>query len=118
MPGGARAGAGRPKGSKNRFTVHGRAMDDAKQFLSGLDVPPEIAAMTPLQVMLKAMAIEAAKDNWKQAAFFAKEAAPYVHPRLTSVNVNATVKKSIDDFTDEELALIAIGAEGGEERAD
>jgi hypothetical protein len=70
--------------------------------------------MSPLQIMLKAMSIEAAKNNWKQAAIFAEKAAPYVHPRLSAIDVNANVKRSIEEFTDEELIMLA----GASESAD
>ncbi len=73
--------------------------------------------MTPLQVMLRAMAIEANGDNWKAAAVFARDAAPYVHARLSNVEMNATVRRSATDYSDEELAALAgaDGETGGEE---
>ncbi|MFT8354578.1 MAG: hypothetical protein ABF617_08230 [Gluconobacter japonicus] len=46
----------------------------------------------------------------------AKAAAPYMHPRLTSVQMNATLKRSAADYTDDELRAIAGGsAEGSED---
>jgi len=114
--GGARPGAGRPKGSKSQY----KRASDAALLMSNhamsmaKDIPPEIANMTPLQVMLKAMTLEAARNNWKQAAVFAEKAAPYVHPRLSAIDVNANVRRTIDEFSDEELIMLA----GASESAD
>ncbi len=65
------------------------------------EIPPEIAAMSPLQVMLHAMSLEAAKGRWTSAALLARDGAPYVHPRLTA----ETHKHSfdLDGLTDEQL---------------
>jgi hypothetical protein len=76
--GGRRAGAGRPPGSKNQRTVEiARAAVEA--------------GITPIEVMLNAM-----RDLWDQgtpeskreAATIAKDAAPYVHPRLSNIDQN------------------------------
>ena len=80
--GGARAGAGRPPGSKNQ-----RSADIARQAVD--------AGITPIEVMLNAM-----RDLWdegtaeakREAARIAKDAAPYVHPRLS--NIDQTVKEA------------------------
>ena len=74
--GGRRPGAGRPVGSKNQRTAE-IARTAAE---SGL---------TPIEVMLGAM-----RDLWAQgtpeakreAAEIAKDAAPYIHPRLASID--------------------------------
>ena len=74
--GGKRPGAGRPPGSKNQKTA------DIAQEAVG-------AGITPIEVMLSAM-----RDLWDQgsaeakreAARIAKDAAPYVHPRLSSID--------------------------------
>ncbi len=74
MPkGGVRAGAGRPPGSPNRKT---RAIAE------------RVAAegITPLEVMMKAMRAHYDKGELDQAASIAKDAAPYMHPRLTAVD--------------------------------
>lgn len=69
---------GRQKGSKNKATVEkeaGQAEVVAKAAAAGI---------TPLEVMLGAM-----RDAWPHdkdaAARFAKDAAPYMHPRLAAV---------------------------------
>ena len=74
--GGKRPGAGRPPGSKNQ-----KAADIAQEAVE--------AGITPIEVMLSAM-----RDLWDQgsaeakreAARIAKDAAPYVHPRLSSID--------------------------------
>ena len=80
--GGARLGAGRPPGSKNQ-----RSADIARQAAD--------AGITPIEVMLNAM-----RDLWdegtaeakREAARIAKDAAPYVHPRLS--NIDQTVEEA------------------------
>lgn len=70
--GGARPGAGRPKGAANRRT---REIAD-KAAAEGI---------TPLEVMLKAMMEHYDAKEYTAAAAIAKDAAPYIHPRLASV---------------------------------
>ena len=74
--GGRRPGAGRPVGSKNQRTAEiARAAAES--------------GITPIEVMLGAM-----RDLWAQgtpeakreAAEIAKDAAPYIHPRLASID--------------------------------
>jgi hypothetical protein len=74
--GGRRAGAGRPPGSRNQ-----RSADIAQQAAE--------AGITPIEVMLNAM-----RELWAtgkqgaklEAARIAKDAAPYIHPRLASID--------------------------------
>ena len=74
--GGRRPGAGRPPGSKNR-----KSSEIAREAME--------AGITPIEVMLSAM-----RDLWdegtseakREAARIAKDAAPYVHPRLASID--------------------------------
>ena len=74
--GGSRTGAGRPPGSKNQ-----RSAEIAQAAVE--------AGITPIEVMLTAM-----RDLWavgtpeakREAATIAKDAAPYVHPRLASID--------------------------------
>src|SRR6187200_3106656 len=74
--GGRRRGAGRPLGSKNRRTAEiARAATEA--------------GITPIEVMLGTM-----RELWalgtpeakREAAEIAKDAAPYIHPRLASID--------------------------------
>ncbi|HWU63580.1 MAG TPA: hypothetical protein VN112_16295 [Ensifer sp.] len=70
--GGKRNGAGRPKGAA---TLKTQAIAD-KASAEGL---------TPLEVMLRAMREHTEKDEWDKAAAIAKDAAPYMHPRLANL---------------------------------
>lgn len=79
MPrGGKRPGAGRPKGSKTKR----KAATCAKAEAEGL---------TPAQVMERAMLNHARAGRWDKAAAIAKDLAPYVHPRLASVQHGGSV---------------------------
>lgn len=81
MPrGGKRAGAGRKKGSATRKT---REVAD-RAALEGV---------TPLEVMLSVMRRHYEAERWGDAAGVARDAAPYMHPRLTTT----TLKGSGDD---------------------
>ncbi|MCI0598596.1 MAG: hypothetical protein L0Y60_03585 [Beijerinckiaceae bacterium] len=71
--GGRREGSGRRKGSLNRKT---QAI--AKDMIAS-------GALTPLEVMMKAMKVHADARRWDQAAMIAKDAAPYIHPRLAAI---------------------------------
>lgn len=76
MPrGGPRPGAGRKKGSLSSKTKARLALVER---LSG-------EAPTPLAVMLAAMEDALARGDMAAAAEFAKDAAPYMHPRLQAV---------------------------------
>lgn len=71
--GGKRPGAGRKKGSPNKVTAEKRA---------------EIAAsgLTPLEYMLKVMRDEGEESHRRLSA--AQAAAPYVHAKLSSIEVS------------------------------
>ncbi len=73
--GGARPGAGRKKGEPNRRTVEAQAMAKTK-------------GVTPLEYMLSVMH----NDNDAKMRFAAAQAAaPYLHAKLSSVEMNAKV---------------------------
>jgi hypothetical protein len=72
MRGGARPNAGRKPGGQNRKT---RAIAD-KAATEGI---------TPLEVMLEAMRAHHAANRLDEAAAIAKDAAPYMHPRLAAI---------------------------------
>jgi hypothetical protein len=91
--GGHRPGAGRKAGVATRKTR--QIADEAAS-----------EGITPLEVMLYAMKRKWEAGDVDGAAAAAKDAAPYCHPKLSSVDMNATVKRSIHDFTDAELDLI------------
>ncbi len=97
--GGPRKGAGRPAGAVTKKT---REIAD-KAMESGI---------TPLEVMLKTMRALVSKAEEQdpanpniemlvEASAVAKDAAPYLHPRLSSVEMNATVsthEASLDEL--------------------
>lgn len=70
--GGKRIGAGRKAGAATKRT---RAIAD-KATAEGL---------TPLEVMLEAMRRHAKDEKWDEAASIAKDAAPYMHAKLASI---------------------------------
>jgi hypothetical protein len=72
MRGGHRKGAGRPKGAATKRT---RKIAD-RESQNGI---------TPLEVMLRAMREHAGKKDWDAAASIAKDAAPYMHAKLASI---------------------------------
>lgn len=87
MPrGGPRPGAGRKPGSRNRKT---KAQIEAVKS----------SGITPLDYLLNLMRNEKADDDDRLEA--AKAAAPYVHPKLSSVEMNASIGVSHEDALDE-----------------
>ena len=77
MPrGGKRPGAGRPKGSRDKKT-----RKDAKRLVADGNT-------TPLDVMIEAMRFYQAQGDRDKAAAFAKDAAPYLHAKLSSPTVS------------------------------
>lgn len=73
--GGARKGAGRKAGSATKKT---REIAD-KAASEGI---------TPLEVMLEAMNHFRAEGDMQKAALFARDAAPYIHPKLASMEMS------------------------------
>jgi len=95
---------GRPKGARNK---RDRAAYDAIDKVRALilrdhNIPKWIAVMTPRDIMMHAMARAAAHGMWPLAADIAAKVAPYVHPRLSQVEMN--VRDGVKDLTDEEIA--------------
>jgi hypothetical protein len=80
--GGARPGAGRKPGSANK-----RTRQIAEQVV--------LQGTTPLEVMLGAMEAARLAGNAKEAAYYAQMAAPYIHPRLSSMNTQAQIQGSM-----------------------
>lgn len=76
--GGKRPGAGRKKGAATKKT---------RKVANKIAADGEI---TPLQVMVEAMRYHYAAGNLDRAAELAKDAAPYLHPRLSSVQRQGT----------------------------
>jgi hypothetical protein len=82
-PGGARKGAGRKPGSATKKT---RAIAD-KAAAEGI---------TPLEVMLEAMNAFRSAGDLEKAASFAKDAAPYIHPKLAAIEHTGADGGAID----------------------
>lgn len=72
--GGARPGAGRKPGSLNART---RAIAE-KCIAEG---------KTPLEVLIKAMTEAYDRNDYETACKYAKDAAPYIHPRLANMEL-------------------------------
>jgi hypothetical protein len=83
--GGRRPGAGRKPGAATHKTrdIADKAVADG---------------ITPLEVMLEAMKALRGAGDIEKAASVAKDAAPYVHPKLSSIEMNAKVQtRSLDE---------------------
>ena len=80
---------GRPKGVKNKRTI-AREQDLANTIAGGL---------TPLQFMLKQMRDEENPMGLRMEA--AKNAAPYVHPKLAAIDHNVNITTAHEDALDE-----------------
>jgi len=87
--GGARKGAGRKPGSATKKT---REIADRAAS----------AGITPLEVMIETMLMLRKAGEHEKAAMIAKDAAPYVHPRLSSID--AKVKVTAHESALEELS--------------
>lgn len=91
MKGGSRPGAGRPKGLPNKVT---RQQQEA------------IAASgeTPLEYMLRILR-DPSIDNSRRDDM-AKAAAPYVHPRLTAMDISGRLEIGIGSKLDAALKRV------------
>ncbi len=106
MRGGARPGAGRPKGSRDKTAEARKLMEDhAAAAMAGM-VVANIAKMSPLEVILHAMTLAASAGAWDKAGQFAALAAPYCHPKLSSVDMRAVVNADASSMTDEQLLAL------------
>lgn len=97
---------GRPKGKLNQATVRRKAIAERVE----KDLAKKKA--TPLEIMARVMNGDLSVTEMQFEA--AKAAAPYIHPKLSAVQMNATVRRSVADMSDEELAALAYdeGSEG------
>jgi len=92
-PGEPQRKPGRPPGSKSRATIETQRRVAA-------------SGMSPLDYMLAVFRDTTLPDPLRLDA--AKAAAPYVHPRLTSIEHSGAIGlRRADDMSDNELALIA-----------
>lgn len=103
--GGARPNSGRKKGTEASITKARREMAEkaAKKMIA--------AQATPLEIMGRVMAGDTSVTEMQFEA--AKAAAPYIHPKLSAVTMNATVKRSVTEYSDDELAALAGEGEAG-----
>jgi hypothetical protein len=92
--GGARANAGRPKGSKS------------KSYKPHLEKLLAVGGISPRDVLLDIMRRHYRARRWDAAEHTAALVAPFVHPRLTaaSVAVKRSIAEEIIAMSDEELA--------------
>jgi hypothetical protein len=84
--GGARSGAGRPKGAASRFNDEARAKAAAE-------------GITPLEYMLKLLRDE--RQSQEVRIDVAKAAAPYLHARLAAVEHSGGLSLSHEEMLDE-----------------
>jgi hypothetical protein len=112
MPrGGARPGAGRPKGSKTIQTKSNAAIEAAAaELVENGEISAETAQMKPLEVIIRAMLLAVERGQWSQAASLAEKAAPYCHAKLSCVDLNATVKRDPATMSDDELMGLLVKA--------
>ncbi len=114
--GGFRPGSGRPPGRRNKVADAQKVIEDhVKKF--GLEICPELAKMGPLDIMLRAMLLAAAEGKWVQAASIAKDAAPFCHPRLSSMDLQTNVDIDPSKLSDAELIAL-IAKDGGVSQAE
>lgn len=106
MPrGGKRPGAGRPRGRQDKATAQHKLLVER-----GMQAILEDGIL-PLDVMMRRMRGD---DTITDAQFAAAcAAAPYVHPKLTAVEMNAVIKRNAADMSDEDLAAIAGASRAG-----
>ena len=96
---------GRKPGARNRSTIE-RELRAASGVQLALDGGP-----LPLDILLRVMRGDDGISDRQFAAAVA--AAPYVHPKLATTTVNATVNRNARDLTDDEL-LAFIDSQAGE----
>ncbi len=113
--GGARVGAGRKKGTVGVANKLGREI--ARKIISG-------KIISPLEVMIAAMDSHYSAGELDAAAMIAKDAAPYIHPRLSSVeqtidgnmnvgSIDAPTKEDRDAWLEKRRGLVALVASTG-----
>lgn len=101
--GGKRAGAGRKPGTvtKKRNLAQAATESTIKALTEGT---------TPLDILIGAMQEAYNKGGYMAAAPFAKEAAPYVHPKLSSIEAKVdNTHRDAKELTDADLTDIAAG---------
>lgn len=92
MRGGKRPGAGRPKGAKEGSPTK-RAI--RREMTERIVENALSEGVMPLEVMLAAMREEWNKGNKQLAAEFAKDAAPYCHAKLASIEHSGEMTQNV-----------------------
>ena len=87
--GGIREGAGRPKGSSTKRAEQAMQMADEK----GIDPVAMLLDLT--RWAYDQFVVEQTKANADMVRDYAKEAAPYVRPKLSAVEANAELNGSL-----------------------
>jgi len=90
---------GRQKGTKNSRTLARQALVD-KATAEGI---------TPLEVMLGAMRDAWAEGNKPEAAGYARDAAPYMHPKLSNIQHGGDEDNPLQSVTRIELVAFHDG---------
>lgn len=109
--GGPRPGSGRPRGPAKRTKEKAALADMAAA-----------AGITPVEVMLANMRFYWAQGDRKAAEESALNAAPFIHPKLSSIDGRIDNRVTISEMSESELHRIAgngsAGAAAAEERKD
>ena len=122
MPGGRQKGTtktgGRQKGTPNAATMDQTiSMAQAQRIAyRQLKASGDGAKIQPLDVLLLVMRTAAEAGHLQLALSAAERAAPYCHPRLSSMEMSATVRRAPTDFTDQELRALAGEADPDDEK--
>ena len=101
MPRGAKPGerrGGRQKGAKNKVTI------ERETATAAIVAEAKAKGVQPLEVLLGSMRQAWAQGDCKQASFFAAQAAPYIHPRLSSSEVKIDDKRTVNEFSLNDIA--------------
>ena len=105
---------GRPAGSKSRATIEAEAIREA---VKAVKIATLTGDITPLEVLLGSMRRAWDAGDQKTACLIAKDAAPYVHPRLAATEVTGKDGGAVkfENVTDEDrvAALAAFMARTG-----
>ena len=103
-PKGTPKSGGRRVGSKNRLTIAtAQALTAAAEQESDRITDAVLRHLQPVDVILRTMRLAVKTNNLPLALSAATAAAPYVHPRLSSVEVQQTSARTIADIPTAEL---------------
>jgi hypothetical protein len=106
--GGKRAGAGKPLGGFTGTTTTGHVKTDIvlKQINEQIDLPADIAEMSPLDILLFGMRYFAATGNWAAACSAAEKAARYMHAPRSPRTGNGPSTDEMETYSDQQLLTI------------